>query len=88
MSKKLDREGTVIGVFCFLQLASIELQQALHVQRLMEQTNVKRLKALAYVKRRIRNPSFGLVFSRKMLEDTNLDSEQKHLLHTSAQCQR
>ncbi|KAL5582768.1 hypothetical protein UlMin_015210 [Ulmus minor] len=88
VSKKLDREGAVTGLFCFLQLASIELQQALHVQRLMEQTAVKRLKALAYIKRQIRNPLAGLIFSRKMLEGTELGSEQKQLLHTSAQCQR
>lgn len=88
VSKKLDREGSVTGVFCFLQLASLELQQALHVQRLMEQTAVKRLKALAYMKRQIRNPLSGIIFSRKMMEGTELGKEQKQLLHTSAQCQR
>lgn len=88
VSKKLDREGAVTGVFCFLQLASLELQQALHVQRLTEQTAVKRLKALTYIKRQIRNPLSGIIFSRKMLEGTELEAEQKQLLHTSAQCQR
>ncbi|GMN23180.1 hypothetical protein TIFTF001_000020 [Ficus carica] len=88
VSKKLDRDGAVTGVFCFLQLASLELQQALHVQRLMEQTATKRLKALSYIKRQIRNPLSGIIFSRKMMEGTELGSEQKQLLHTSAQCQR
>lgn len=88
VSKKLDRERSVTGVFCFLQLASLELQQALHVQRLMEQTAVKRLKALAYMKRQIRNPLSGIIFSRKLIEATELGKEQKQLLHTSAQCQR
>lgn len=88
VSKKLDRDGAVTGVFCFLQLASLELQQALHVQRLMEQTATKRLKALSYVKRQIRNPLSGIIFSRKMMEGTELVSEQKQLLQTSAQCQR
>ncbi|KAF3454756.1 hypothetical protein FNV43_RR05204 [Rhamnella rubrinervis] len=88
VSKKLNREGAVTGVFCFLQLASLELQQALHVQRLTEQTAVKRLKALTYIKRQIRNPISGIIFSRQMLEGTELDAEQKQLLHTSAQCQR
>ncbi|KAF5739941.1 phytochrome A [Tripterygium wilfordii] len=86
-SKKLDREGSVTGVFCFLQLASQELQQALHVQRLSEQTALKRLKALAYIKRQIRNPLSGIIFSRKMLEATELGAEQTQLLHTSTQCQ-
>ncbi|XP_052192335.1 phytochrome A1-like [Diospyros lotus] len=88
VSKKLDRESAVTGVFCFLQLASHELQQALHVQRLTEQTALKRLKALAYIRRQIRNPLSGIIFSRKMMEGTDLGEEQKQLLHTSAQCQR
>ncbi|XP_023885557.2 phytochrome A [Quercus suber] len=87
VSKKLDREGAVTGVFCFLQLASQELQQALHIQRLSEQTAMKRLKALAYIKRQIRNPLSGIIFSRKMMEGTELGVEQKQLLHTSVQCQ-
>ncbi|XP_057428113.1 phytochrome A [Lotus japonicus] len=88
VSKKLDVEGLVTGVFCFLQLASPELQQALHIQRLSEQTALKRLKALTYMKRQIRNPLSGIVFSRKTLEGTDLGIEQKRLVHTSAQCQR
>lgn len=88
VSKKLDREGAVTGVFCFLQLASQELQQALHIQRLSEQTAVKRLKRLAYIRRQIRNPLSGIIFSQRMLEGTDLGEEQKQILHTSAQCQR
>ncbi|KAA8545333.1 hypothetical protein F0562_020117 [Nyssa sinensis] len=88
VSKKLDREGAVTGIFCFLQLASQELQQALHIQRLSEQTALKRLKALAYIRRQIRNPLSGIIFSRKMMEGTDMGEEHKRLLHTSAQCQR
>ncbi|KAF9621122.1 hypothetical protein IFM89_016616 [Coptis chinensis] len=88
VSKKVDGEGAVTGVFCFLQIVSRELQQALHVQRLSEQTAVKKSKALAYMKRQIRNPLSGIIFSRKMLEETDLGEEQKQLLHTSMHCQR
>jgi len=88
VSKRLDGDGAVTGVFCFLQLASQDLQHALHVQRLAEQAALKRLKALAYMKRQIRNPLSGIMFSRKMLEGTALGQEQRLLLHTSAQCQR
>lgn len=88
VSKRLDGDGAVTGVFCFLQLASQDLQHALHVQRLAEQAALKRLKALAYLKRQIRNPLSGIMFSRKMLERTALGEEQRLLLHTSAQCQR
>ncbi|KAG8363985.1 hypothetical protein BUALT_Bualt19G0079300 [Buddleja alternifolia] len=88
VSKKLDVEGAITGVFCFLQLASQELQQALHVQKLSEQTALKRLRVLAYIRREIRNPLSGIIFSRKMMEGTDLDDEQKNLLRTSAHCQR
>ncbi|XP_057500754.1 phytochrome A1-like [Actinidia eriantha] len=87
VSKKLDGDGAVTGVFCFLQLASPELQQALHVQRLTEQTALKRLKALAYIRRQIRTSLSGIIFSRKMMEETDLGEEQKQLLRTSDQCQ-
>lgn len=87
VSKKLDAESVVTGVFCFLQLASPELQQALHIQHLSEQTASKRLKALTYLKRQIRSPLYGMVFSRKLLEGTELGAEQKQFLQTGSRCQ-
>ncbi|XP_057542305.1 phytochrome A-like [Amaranthus tricolor] len=88
VSKKLNRDGAVTGVFGFLQLASQDFQDTFHVQRLAEQAALKRLKALAYMKTQIRNPLSGIMFSRKMLEGTDIGEEQRLLLHTSAQCQR
>jgi len=87
VSKKLDSEGGVTGVFCFLQLASQELQQALHVQRLTEQTAIKRSRVLAYIRSEIRNPLSGIMFTGKMIEGTELDDEQKKLVRTSIHCQ-
>ncbi|KAJ7977784.1 Phytochrome [Quillaja saponaria] len=87
VSKKMDKEGAITGVFCFLQLASQELQQALHVQRMSEKTASKRLKALTYLKRQIRNPLSGIVLSQKMLEGSELGVEQRQFLRTSALCQ-
>ncbi|XP_068658918.1 phytochrome A-like [Aristolochia californica] len=88
MSKKVDSEGVGTGVFCFLHIASPELQQALHVQRLLEQTAVKRLKELTYLRQEIRNPLSGIMFSKRLLESTELCEEQKRILHTSVLCQR
>lgn len=87
VSKKLDLEGVVTGVFCFLQLASQELQQALHVQRLSEQTAFKISRVLAYIRREAKNPLSGIIFSRKLLEGTELDEEQKKILQTTVFCQ-
>lgn len=86
VSKKVDTEDMVTGVFCFLHVASHELQQVLHVQQLSEQTAMKRLKALAYIRHEIRNPLSGIMYSRKMLEGTDLGKEQRQLLRTGAAC--
>ncbi|MQM19367.1 hypothetical protein Taro_052374 [Colocasia esculenta] len=86
VSKKVDGDGIVTGVFCFLQLASQELQQLLHVQRLSEQSTMKRLKALSYIRHEIRNPLSGITYARKMLEGTVLSEEQKEILATGAKC--
>ncbi|KAF5192282.1 Phytochrome [Thalictrum thalictroides] len=88
VTKKVDGQGVVTGVFCFLHIVSQELQQALHVQRLSEKSALQKSKALTYMKRQIRNPLSGMIFSRKMMEGTDLDEEQKQLLHTSMHCQR
>ncbi|XXG84758.1 hypothetical protein AAC387_Pa10g2211 [Persea americana] len=65
-----------------------ELQQALHIQRLSEQSAMKRLKALSYIRQEIKNPLSGIIFSRELLEGTNLCDEQKRLIQTSSRCQR
>ncbi|XP_072993838.1 phytochrome A type 3 [Typha latifolia] len=86
VSKKVDGEGIVTGVFCFLHTASHELQHVLQVQQLSEQAALKRLKALAYIRHEIRNPLSGILYSRKMLEGTDLCEEQKQLLNTGTKC--
>ncbi|KGN47791.1 phytochrome A [Cucumis sativus] len=88
VNKILDKDGVVTGVFCFLQLASHELQQALNIQRLCEQTALKRLRALGYIKRHIQNPLSGIIFSRRLLERTELGTEQREILLTSLHCQK
>ncbi|KAK1317642.1 Phytochrome A [Acorus calamus] len=86
VTRKIDGDGLVTGVFCFLHITSQELQQVLHVQRLSEQTAIKKLKKLAYIKQEIGNPLSGITYSRKILEDSGLNEEQKQLLHTGAKC--
>ncbi|ERN02086.1 phytochrome A isoform X1 [Amborella trichopoda] len=88
VSKKLNGEGNVTGVFCFLQIASPELQQALHVQRLSEQTAARRLTALAYIRQEIRNPLSGIMYAKKLLKETDLNDEQKQFIYNSQLCQR
>lgn len=84
--KKVDADGVVTGVFCFLHIASHELQQVLHVQRLSEQNAAKKLKALSYIRHEIRSPLSGITYTKQMLEGTELNDEQRRLLHTGTKC--
>ncbi|KAJ0976497.1 hypothetical protein J5N97_018462 [Dioscorea zingiberensis] len=86
VTKKVDAEGVVTGLFCFLHTASQELQQVLHLQQLSEQTVMKRLRALSYIRHEIRNPLSGIHYSRQMLEGTDLCEEQKELVSYEARC--
>ncbi|KAK1277340.1 Phytochrome A [Acorus gramineus] len=47
---------------------------------------IKKSKKLAYIRQEIRNPLSGITYSRKILEDSVLNEEQKQLLHTGAEC--
>ncbi|KAJ8467132.1 hypothetical protein OPV22_029684 [Ensete ventricosum] len=88
VSKKVDVDGMVTGIFCFLHTASHELQHVLQVKQISEQSVMKRLKALGYIRHEIRNPLSGIMYSRKMLEGTDLCDEQRQLLNTGAKCHR
>lgn len=87
-NKITDAEGIITGVFCFLHVTSPELQQALQVQCMAEQAAMDRLKELAYIRQEIRNPLYGIIFTRKLMESTDLTDEQKQIVQTSALCQR
>nr|UWU45288.1 phytochrome C [Magnolia sieboldii] len=86
-SKRTDTDGRIIGVFCFLHVASPELQHALQVQQISEQAAVNSLKELSYIRQEIRNPLHGIIFTRNLMEVSELTKEQKQLLRTSTLCQ-
>ncbi|XP_011019946.1 PREDICTED: phytochrome B isoform X3 [Populus euphratica] len=87
-NKRVNMEGEIIGAFCFLQIASNELQQALEVQRQQEKKCSARMKELAYICQEIRNPLSGLRFTNSLLESTDLTEDQKQFLETSAACEK
>ncbi|KAL8105459.1 phytochrome B-like [Apium graveolens] len=86
--KRVNMEGQVIGAFCFLQIASPELQQALEVQRQHENKSYGRMKELAYICQEIKKPLSGIRFTNSLLEATNLTEDQKQFLETSAACEK
>ncbi|XP_024462892.2 phytochrome B isoform X2 [Populus trichocarpa] len=87
-NKRVNMEGEIVGAFCFLQIASNELQQALKVQRQQEKKCSARMKELAYICQEIRNPLSGLRFTNSLLENTDLTEDQKQFLETSAACEK
>ncbi|XP_073145119.1 phytochrome B-like [Henckelia pumila] len=87
-NKRVNMDGHIIGAFCFLQIASPELQQSLSMQRLQEKKCDSKMKELAYILHEIKNPLNGLRFTNSLLEATNLTEDQKQLLETSAACEK
>lgn len=87
-NKRLNMDGIVIGAFCFLQLASPELQRALEIQRQQERKYFARMEELAYICQEIKNPLSGIRFTNSLLEATELTEDQKQFLETSAACER
>lgn len=87
-SKRTDSEGAITGVFCFLHIASLELQQALTVQKAAEKVAEAKAKELAYIRQEIRNPLDGIHFARSFIEHTDLSEDQKQLVETSATCEK
>ncbi|GLJ40514.1 hypothetical protein SUGI_0835630 [Cryptomeria japonica] len=87
-NKRTDADGRITGAFCFVQIASSELQQALEIQRQQEKKCFARLKELAYIRQEMKNPLHGITFTRKLLEDTDLSDDQKQFIETSAVCER
>lgn len=87
-NKRVNMDGQIIGAFCFLQIASPELQQALKVQRQQEKKCFSRMKELAYICQEIKNPLSGIRFTNSLLEATELTEDQKQFLETSAACEK
>lgn len=86
-NKRTDSDGRITGVFCFLHMASPELQHALQVQRMSEQAAMNSLKELTYIRREIRNPLNGIILTHKLMDASDLSKEQKQLLRTGTLCQ-
>ncbi|WVZ56694.1 hypothetical protein U9M48_007188 [Paspalum notatum var. saurae] len=81
-------DGKSIGAFCFLQIASAELQQAFEIQRQQEKKCYARMKELAYICQEIKNPLSGIRFTNSLLQMTNLNDDQRQFLETSTACEK
>lgn len=80
-NRRLNAEGEVTGIFCFLQLASPKLMQVYHLQQMLEQTSAKREETIAYVKWQVKNPLAGILYTGKMFGGIDLNEEHNKCLH-------
>nr|BAJ34089.1 unnamed protein product [Eutrema halophilum] len=87
-NKRVSLDGKVIGAFCFVQIPSPELQQAIAVQRRQDTECFTKAKELAYICQVIKNPLSGLRFTNSLLEATDLNEDQKQFLETSVSCEK
>ncbi|XP_031097629.1 phytochrome B-like isoform X1 [Ipomoea triloba] len=87
-NKRVNMDGQIIGAFCFLQIASPELLQAIKIQRQQENKWLTKSKVMAYICQEIKNPLNGIRFTSSLLEATNLTEHQKQFLETSAACEK
>jgi phytochrome B len=62
--------------------------QALTVQRATEKVAFAKLKELAYIRQEIKNPLYGIMFTRNLMQDTDLSEDQKQFVETSEVCER
>ncbi|PHT59398.1 Phytochrome B [Capsicum baccatum] len=76
-NKRVNMEGHTIGAFCFIQVASPELQQALRVQRQQEKKCYSQMKELAYICQEIKSPLNGIRFTNSLLEATDLTEKSE-----------
>lgn len=86
VSKRINSEGMIIGALCFLHLASPELQNALHMQQMLEQAATNSLKELEYMRQEIRNPLNGIVFTQSLMQSSDLNDDQKNIFRRNVLC--
>ncbi|XP_076957878.1 phytochrome B-like [Bidens hawaiensis] len=87
-NKRVNMAGVVIGAYCFLKLATPELQQLVNVHMQQEKKSYKRMKELAYICHQIKNPLRGIGFANSLLEASGLTEDQNKLLETCVACEK
>ncbi|KAL2938578.1 Phytochrome C [Bienertia sinuspersici] len=86
-SPRTDSEGKITGSLCFLHLPSPELQYTLHLQKVSQKAAESSQNKLTYIREQIRNPIQGMLFTRKLVESSELTGGQKQLLVTRSLCE-
>ncbi|GFP84886.1 phytochrome c [Phtheirospermum japonicum] len=85
-SRRVDSEGNITGVLCFLHVAGPELRNAMRVREITEQAADNTVTKLDYVRNELRNPLSGIKCVHDSMKCSDLSDEQRRLLMISGLC--
>ncbi|KAJ0500367.1 putative PAS domain, phytochrome, GAF domain, histidine kinase/HSP90-like ATPase [Helianthus annuus] len=84
-NKRVNGDGKITGVLCFIHVTSPELQHAMLVQRMSEQAALNSLTKVSYLKHELKNGLNGIKFIDDLME-SELSGEQQRILRNSGLC--
>ncbi|XP_076922403.1 phytochrome C-like [Bidens hawaiensis] len=67
-TKRVNRDGKITGVLCFIHVTSPELQHAMLVQKMSEQAALNSLTKVSYLKHELKNGLNGIKFIEDLME--------------------
>ncbi|XP_024968492.1 phytochrome C [Cynara cardunculus var. scolymus] len=85
-NKRVDGDGNITGVLCFLHVTSPELQHAMMVQRMSEQAAFNSLTKVSYLRHELKSSLNGIKCIEDLMESSELGREQRHILRKSHLC--
>ncbi|XP_076886292.1 phytochrome C-like [Bidens hawaiensis] len=85
-NKRVNKDGKITGVLCFLHVSSSELQHAMLVQRMSEQAALNSLTKVSYLRHELKNGLNGIKFIEDLLDSLELCEEQRRNLRKSYLC--
>ncbi|GJT15779.1 phytochrome C [Tanacetum coccineum] len=86
-NKRVDSEGKITGVLCFLHVTSPELQHAMLVQRMSEQAALNSLTKVTYLRHELKSGLNGIKCIEDLMESSELGGAQRRILRKSHLCQ-
>ncbi|XP_071726009.1 phytochrome C [Rutidosis leptorrhynchoides] len=85
-NKRVDGDGKITGVLCFLHVTSPELQHAMFVQKMSEQAALNSLTKVSYLRHELKSGLNGIKCIEDLLEATELCEEQRHVVRNTHLC--
>nr|XP_043621174.1 phytochrome C [Erigeron canadensis] len=85
-TKRVDGDGKITGVLCFLHVTSPELQHAMLMQKMSEQAALNSLTKVSYLRHELKSGLNGIKCIEDLMVATALREDQRHIVHKSHLC--